>query len=169
MRAAVLAATQLVVAPTPIYPARSPRGLVILVAAAIAVFCIAVAAWWAWPNRNSPTVSTQTPASPQITPASAISRAPRLSIVVLPFTNLSNDPDQEYLVDGIADDLTTDLSRIDGSFVIARTTAFTHKGKHIDAKQIGHELGVRYVLEGSVRRLGDRVQVNVQLIDTETG
>ncbi len=94
---------------------------------------------------------------------------PRLSIVVLPFANLSNDPEQEYFVDGITDDLTTDLSRISDSFVIARTTAFTYKGKSVDAKQIGRELGVRYVLEGSVRRLGDEVQVNVQLIDAETG
>ena len=88
---------------------------------------------------------------------------------MLPFSNLSNDPDQEYFADGITDDLTTDLSRISGSFVIARTTAFTYKGKPIDAKQIGRELGVRYVLEGSVRRTGDQVRVNAQLIDAETG
>jgi DNA-binding winged helix-turn-helix (wHTH) protein len=78
--------------------------------------------------------------------------APRLSIVVLPFENLSNDPEQEYFADAITDDLTTDLSRISGSFVIARSTAFTYKGKSIEVKQIGRELGVRYVLEGSVRR-----------------
>jgi len=94
---------------------------------------------------------------------------PRLSIVVLPFANLSNNPAQEYFADGITDDLTTDLSRISGSFVIARNTAFTYKSKPVDAKQIGRELGVRYVLEGSVRRTGDRVRVNVQLIETETG
>jgi TolB-like protein/Flp pilus assembly protein TadD len=92
-----------------------------------------------------------------------------LSIVVLPFANLSNDPEQEYFADGITDDLTTDLSRISGSFVIARNTAFTYKSKPVDAKQVGRELGVRYVLEGSVRRTGDRVRVNVQLIETETG
>ena len=95
--------------------------------------------------------------------------APRLSIVVLPFANLSSDPEQEYFADGITDDLTTDLSRISGSFVIARNTAFTYKGKSIDAKQVGRELGIRYVLEGSVRRTGDRVRVNAQLIDVETG
>jgi adenylate cyclase len=95
--------------------------------------------------------------------------APPLSIVVLPFANLSNDPEQEYFVDAITEDLTTDLSRISGSFVIARTTAFTYKGKPVDVKRIGRELNVRYVLEGSVRRLGEQVQVNVQLIDTETG
>jgi TolB-like protein/Tfp pilus assembly protein PilF len=94
---------------------------------------------------------------------------PRLSIVVLPFANLSSDPEQEYFVDAITDDLTTDLSRIVNSFVIARTTAFTYKGKAVDVKQISADLGVRYVLEGSVRRLGEQLQVNVQLIDAETG
>jgi adenylate cyclase len=97
------------------------------------------------------------------------STAPRLSIVVLPFVNLSNDPEQEYFADGITDDLTTDLSRISGSFVIARNTAFTYKGKPVDVKQVGRELGVRYVLEGSVRRTVDQVRVNVQLIDAESG
>ena len=102
-------------------------------------------------------------------PATEAKSAPRLSIVVLPFSNLSSDPDQEYFADGITDDLTTDLSRISGSFVIARTTAFTYKGKPVDVKQIGRELGVRYVLEGSVRRTGDQVRVNAQLIDAESG
>ena len=94
---------------------------------------------------------------------------PPLSIVVLPFANFSNDLDQEYFADGITDDLTTDLSRIAGSFVIARRTAFTYKGKAIDTRQIGRELGVRYALEGSVRRSGQRVRANTQLIDTGTG
>ena len=94
---------------------------------------------------------------------------PRLSIVVLPFANLSNDPEQEYFADGITDDLTTDLSRISGSFVIARNTAFTYKTKPVDVKQLGRELGVRYVLEGSVRRAGDWVRVNVQLTDAKSG
>jgi len=94
---------------------------------------------------------------------------PRLSFVVLPFENLSRDPDQEYFADGITDDLTTDLSRISGSFVIARNTAFTYKGKAVDVKQIGRDLGVRYVVEGSVRRAGNQVQVNIQLIDAESG
>src|SRR5580700_4294298 len=95
--------------------------------------------------------------------------APRLSIVVLPFTNLSNDPEQKYFADGITEDLTTDLSRIEGSFVIARSTAFTYEGKPVDAKRIGRELGVRYLLEGSVRRSGQQVRVNAQLVDAETG
>ena len=76
---------------------------------------------------------------------------------MLPFTNLSGDPDQEYFADGITDDLTTDISLIVGSLVIARNTAFTYKGKAVDARQIGHYLGVRYVVEGSVRRSGDRI------------
>jgi TolB-like protein/class 3 adenylate cyclase/Tfp pilus assembly protein PilF len=95
--------------------------------------------------------------------------APRLSIVVLPFANLSSDPEQQYFTDGITDDLTTDLSRIPGSFVIARNTAFTYRGKPVDARQVGRELGVRYVLEGSVRRTANQVRVNVQLIDAESG
>ena len=94
--------------------------------------------------------------------------APRLSIVVLPFTNLSDDPKQQYFADGITEDLTTDLSRIADSFVISRNTAFTYKDKPANAKQIGRELGVRYVLEGSVQRSGSRVRVNAQLIDAET-
>ena len=89
--------------------------------------------------------------------------------MVLPFANLSGDPSQDYFADGITDDLTTDLSRIRNSFVIARNTAFTYKGKSIDAKEIGKELGVRYVLEGSVRRDQNRVRVNAQLIDADSG
>ena len=94
---------------------------------------------------------------------------PRLSIAVLPFANIGGDPEQEYFVDGVTESLTTDLSRISGSFVIGRNTAFTYKGKHVDLKQIGHELNVRYVLEGSVQRSGNRLRVNVQLIDAESG
>ena len=94
---------------------------------------------------------------------------PHLSIVVLPFTNIGGDPEQDYFVDGVTESLTTDLSRIAGSFVIARNTAFTYKGKPNNVKQIGRELNVRYVLEGSVQRGGNRMRVNVQLIDAETG
>jgi TolB-like protein/class 3 adenylate cyclase len=94
---------------------------------------------------------------------------PRLSIVVLPFANLGGEPQQEYFVDGVTESLTTDLSRIAGSFVIGRNTAFTYKGKPVDLKQIGRELNVRYVLEGSVQRSSNRLRVAVQLIDTETG
>ena len=95
--------------------------------------------------------------------------AAHLSIVVLPFTNLSNDPAQDYFADGITENLTTDLSRIRDSFVIARNTAFTFKGKALDAKEIGKELGVRYVLEGSVQRDQNRMRVNAQLIDAQSG
>ncbi|HXQ52872.1 MAG TPA: adenylate/guanylate cyclase domain-containing protein, partial [Stellaceae bacterium] len=100
---------------------------------------------------------------------SAPSSPPRLSIAVLPFANIGGDSEQEYFVDGITESLTTDLSRIAGSFVIARNTAFTYKGKPVDVKQIGRELGVRYVLEGSVQRGGNRLRINVQLIDAESG
>jgi TolB-like protein/Tfp pilus assembly protein PilF len=96
------------------------------------------------------------------------SSAPRLSIVVLPFTNIGGDPEQDYFADGVTESLTTDLSRISGSFVIGRHTAFTYKGKVVDLRQIGRELNVRYVLEGSVQRGGNRLRVNVQLIDAET-
>jgi len=94
--------------------------------------------------------------------------APRLSIVVLPFTNLSDDRDQQYFADGITEDLTTDLSRLADMFVISRNTAFTYRNKPVDTKQIGRDLRVRYVLEGSVRRSGNRVRINAQLIDAET-
>jgi TolB-like protein/class 3 adenylate cyclase len=112
---------------------------------------------------NGPGPGTQGSATPS--PLSA----PRLSIVVLPFANISGDPEQDYFVDGVTESLTTDLSRIGGSFVIARNTAFTFKGKAIDVKRVGRELKVRYLLEGSVQRGGNRLRVNVQLIDTETG
>jgi TolB-like protein/DNA-binding winged helix-turn-helix (wHTH) protein len=95
-------------------------------------------------------------------------QAPRLSIVVLPFANLSDNREQQYFADGITDDLTTDLSRVANMFVISRNTAFTYRNKPVDAKHIGRELGVRYVLEGSVRRSGDQIRVNAQLIDAET-
>jgi adenylate cyclase len=110
---------------------------------------------------------------PLPTPAlvASISRAavaPRLSIVVLPFANLSDDPEQQYFADGITEDVTTDLSRLADIVVISRNTAFTYQGKRIDTKQIGRELRVRYVLEGSVRRSGNQIRVNAQLIDAET-
>jgi TolB-like protein/Tfp pilus assembly protein PilF len=93
---------------------------------------------------------------------------PHLSIVVLPFANLSGDPEQDYFVDGVTESLTTDLSRISGSFVIARNSTFSYKGKSIDVRQVGRELNTRYVLEGSVQRSGNRLRVNVQLVDAQT-
>jgi len=139
--------------------------------AALAVAGVLIAGgsvWWLWISPKTPFASATAP-SLEKAGAPATPSAARLSIVVLPFTNLSSDPDQEYFADAITDDLTTDLSRIFDSFVIARTTAFTYKGKPVDVKQIGRDLGVRYVLEGSVRRLADSVQVNVQLLDAESG
>jgi TolB-like protein len=102
-------------------------------------------------------------------PAPAPMAPPRLSLVVLPFANIGGDPEQDYFVDGVTESLTTDLSRISGAFVIGRSTAFTYKSKAVDLKQIGRELNVRYVLEGSVQRGGNRMRVNVQLVEVETG
>jgi hypothetical protein len=104
--------------------------------------------------RPEALVDPLAPGAPTAPPISQPSVALRLSIVVLPFTNLSNDPEQQYFADGITEELTTDLSRITHSFVISRNTAFTYRNKPIDTKQIGRELGVRYVLQG---RSGDRV------------
>jgi len=116
-----------------------------------------------WTTYRTVTKEILAPAKP------APAEAAHVSIVVLPFTNLSGDPSQDYFADGITDNLTTDLSRIRNSLIIARNTAFTYKGKSIDAKEIGKELGVRYVLEGSVQREQNRVRVNAQLIDAESG
>jgi TolB-like protein len=135
---------------------------------AAAFLVIACIATWFWPPAISPfgegNPAAQTTAA-SITPPLV---APRLSIVVLPFANLSKDPDQQYFVDGITEDLTTDLSSIADTFVISRNTAFRYRNKPIDAKHIGRELDVRYVLEGSVQRSGNQVRVNAQLIDAET-
>jgi adenylate cyclase len=127
---------------------RSRLGL--LAAGIVALILVATGAWY-FLGANRP------------------AQAAHLSIVVLPFTNLSNDPAQDYFADGITENLTTDLSRIRDSFVIARNTAFAYKGKPIDAKEIGKELGVRYVLEGSVQRDQNRMRVNAQLIDAQSG
>jgi adenylate cyclase len=91
------------------------------------------------------------------------------SIAVLPFTNMSGDPEQEYFADGITEDLTTDLSRISGLFVVARNSAFSYKGRSVDLRTVADELGVRYLLEGSVRRIGNQIRINAQLIDGDTG
>ena len=135
--------------------------------AALLLIAAAGVAWWLWPGQGSEPrpPATELPTASITQPGAA----PRLSIVVLPFANLSNDPQQEYFADGITEDLTTDMAHIQGSVVIARNTAFTYKGKAVDAKQIGRELGVRYVLEGSVQRAGDQVRVNAQLVDAGTG
>jgi adenylate cyclase len=144
-----------------------------MAAVAAGALAIAVIAWWLWPGtRSSPTppaavgtASESTQTTPSVTQPLV---APRLSIVVLPFANLSNDPEQQYFADGVTEDLTTDLSRISHMLVISRNTAFTYRDKPVNAKQIGRELGVRYVLEGSVRRSGNQVRVTAQLIDAAT-
>ncbi|HEX3536739.1 MAG TPA: adenylate/guanylate cyclase domain-containing protein [Stellaceae bacterium] len=138
-------------------------------AAGIAVVVVAglIAGWWLWRSGLSPQLAQDRAASMRLSGVQG--SVPRLSIVLLPLENLSHDPDQDYFADAITEDLTTDLSRIAGSFVIARNTAFTYKGKSVDVRQLGRDLGVRYVLEGSVRRLGNQVQVNVQLIDADSG
>ena len=116
---------------------------------------------YAWrPEGVTGLPAAMVPHSALLSPPAA---APRLSIVVLPFTNLSDDQEQQYFADGITEDLTTDLSRLDNMFVISRNTAFTYQGKRVDTKQIGRELGVRYVLEGSVRRSGSQVRVSTSL------
>lgn len=135
-----------------------------LVAGSLALVSVGAAAWALWPAQapkaeNTIAVQNGLPPKP----------LPPLSLVVLPFANLSNDPEQEFFADGLTEDLTTDLSHLAGSFVIARNTAFTYKGKAVDIKQMGRDLGVRYALEGSVRRTGDHVVLNAQLISTETG
>jgi TolB-like protein len=164
MSPAAIAATELSAAP----PRRRVRpGLSFGIAAAIFLLVGGgFAGWLAWRGRPPPALPVVAAATRITPPASTV---PRLSIIVLPFENLSHDPDQDYFADSITEDLTTDLSRIAGSFVIARNTAFTYKGIAVDVKQLGRDLGVRYALEGSVRRLGDQVQVNVELIDAVTG
>ena len=111
--------------------------------------------------------ATARPAAAE-TASAAPGHAPRASIVVMPFANLSDDPEQQYFADGITGNLTTDLSRIPDMLVISRNTAFTYRNKPVDTKQIGRELGVRYVLEGEVQRAGTQVRVNAQLIDADT-
>jgi adenylate cyclase len=133
-----------------------------LLGAAIAALLVALAAgswYFLGANRTGPVVANAPPPL----------AAERFSIVVLPFANLSGDPAQDYLADALTDELTTDLARLPDTFVIARNTAFTYKGKPVDAKAIGKDLGVRYVLEGSVQPTGDRVRVNAQLIDAGSG
>jgi adenylate cyclase len=135
-----------------------------IVAALAAMLVLSVIVWWFWPTAKVDQTSETAAADPIRQPPVA----PRLSIVVLPFANLSNDADQQYFADGITEDLTTDLSQIPDMFVISRNTAFTYRNKPVDTKQIGRDLGVRYVLEGSVQRLRAQVRVRTQLVDAET-
>jgi adenylate cyclase len=145
--------------PAPPAVAKQRCAFALLGAGIVALILIAGGAWYFGATRTAPVASN----------APTAAEATHLSIVVLPFANLSNDPSQDYFADGITENLTSDLSRIRNSFVIARNTAFTFKGKNIDAKEISKELGVRYVLEGSVQRDQNRVRINAQLIDGKTG
>ena len=156
------AVADLLAASLPAIGRRRRRAIAGMVAAVTAALVIAGSAWWLWPltKPSPPTVAATTTIAQPF-------QAPRLSIVVLPFANLSSDPDQQYFADGITEDLTTDLSRIAGMFVISRNTAFTYRNKLVDTKQVSRELGVRYVLEGSVQRSGNRVRVTAQLIAAE--
>jgi len=160
-----IAATELVAAPQRRRVRIVPL-IGVLIALTLAAFGI-VGDWLWWHGRLAGETPSPATVAARVTPPA--STVPRLSIVVLPFENLSHDPDQDYFADAITEDLTTDLSRIAGSFVIARNTAFTYKGIAVDVRRLGRDLGVHYVLEGSVRRIADQVQVDVQLIDAETG
>jgi TolB-like protein/class 3 adenylate cyclase len=133
----------------PAGPQYARRRVVLGVASMLLV--IAGGFWWLWPSSKAPSAAA----------------ARHLSIVVLPFANLTADPDQQYFADGITEDVTSDLSRIEDSFVISHSTAVTYKDKPVDTKQIGRDLGVRYVLEGSVQRSGGQIRINTQLIDAE--
>jgi TolB-like protein len=116
-----------------------------------------------------PPVATDQPGTETSRTSPALALPDKPSVAVLPFSNLSGDPAQEYFADGMVDDIITGLSRIKWLFVIARNSTFTYKGRAVDVKQLGGELGVRYVLEGSVRKLADRVRIAAQLIDAATG
>ena len=150
-------------APPPIEPARrvaapqrrAPRAALAIALAALVAIAVGSAWYFLSPGRKQPTDSN--------------GAAPHLSLVVLPFTNLSGDASQDYLGDVLTEELTTSLSRLPDSFVVSRTTAFAYRGKAEDVKDIGKELGVRYVLEGSARKSGARVRVSAQLIDAGTG
>jgi TolB-like protein len=130
-------------------------GILALVVAAVAGLIY----WQPWLSQENPGMVVQT----------TLPLPERPSIVVLPFSNLSDDSQQEYFADGMTDDLITDLSKISGLFVIARNSAFTYKGRNVNVQKVGDELGVKYVLEGSVRRSGDQVRINAQLIDANSG
>jgi TolB-like protein/class 3 adenylate cyclase/Tfp pilus assembly protein PilF len=146
------------VTPTEPTPQKQRLGLAPLAAALAALLVVVAAGAWFLAANRPASVAVKAP-----------SEAARLSIVVLPFSNLSGDPGQDYLVDALTDELTTALARLRGAFVIARNTAMTFKGKPADAKAIGNDLGVRYVLEGSVQPSNDRMRVNAQLIDAGSG
>ena len=154
-------------ASAPAMPHKVRNKVLVWSALAAALVAVLIAAGWFGLRRYAPPALAPAPVA--AVADEKLAHAPRLSIVVLPFTNLSGDPEQDYFADGLTDDLTTDLSHIADSFVIGRSTAATYKGKSVDLKQLGRDLGVRYALEGSVRRVGETITVNAQLVSTETG
>src|SRR6185295_4863965 len=115
------------------------------------------------------TLDRNAPADPSATDNEQRLTIPGTSIAVLPFENMSGDPEQDYFADGIVEDIITGLARIKWFFVIARNSSFIFKGKAVDVKQVGRDLGVRYMLEGSVRKSGNRARITAQLIDAQTG
>ena len=137
---------------------RTPVPMFALAAMLLLAFGIGAWAFIEWSPRDDGSA-----------PPAAQTRADKPSIAVLPFDNLSGDPEQDYFADGITEDLTTDLSRLSGLFVVARNSAFAYKGRSVDLRTVADELGVRYVLEGSVRRAGDRIRINAQLVDGASG
>jgi adenylate cyclase len=133
------------------------RKLAAGIVAAIVLVALGSVAWWLTVGEKVPQMVT------------AKDKPIRPSIAVLPFTNMSDDVEQDYFADGISEDLITELSRFEGLLVIARTSTFRYKGQAVDIGEVATALGVRYVLEGGVRRIGDRVRITAQLIDVETG
>ncbi len=138
--------------------AGSPRRGIAMAAVALAVIAVAAIGVLNWQSNEPDRPETRISISED-----------KPSIAVLPFDNMSGDPEQEYFADGITEDLTTDLSRISGLFVIARNSSFSYKGRAVDVRTVSNELGVRYVLEGSVRRSGDQIRINAQLADGSNG
>jgi adenylate cyclase len=134
-----------------------------LIIAIIAIVLVVIGGTYYWFKERVP---REEPASAE---RMAFPLPDKPSIAVLPFTNMSGDPAQDYFADGITEDLTTDLSRIFGLFVVARNSSFAYKGRSVDLRTVSQELGVRYVLEGSVRRVGDQIRINAQLIDGNSG
>ncbi len=146
---------------------RSARRNFALLAGAGTVALAVAVTWWLAGTRP---MENTAPTPSAVTPPKPVAEEPeKKSIAVLPFVNMGNDPEQEYFSDGLTEDLITDLSRVSGLFVIARNSTFVYKGQAINVKDVGRDLGVRYVLEGSVRRVGNRIRVNAQLIDVATG
>jgi adenylate cyclase len=123
----------------------------------------------AWRLRMNASGSVAAPIEPPIESTQALTLPDKPSIAVLPFENMSGDPEQEYFADGMVEEITTALSRFKRLFVIARNSSFTFKGKAVDIKEVGRRLGVRYVLEGSVRKAAGKVRITGQLIDAVTG